>query len=99
MVAASPLNAGLPLTVGLPARQMSPGRVGAQMAVTLPSSWVQVEPWQTESQAILHSGDLCIPVCTWLLSHRSKGCGPLVGSHGDISSTEAPSFLMTLACV
>ena len=43
----------------------------AQVAFELPSSWVQVGPWQTESQVILHSGVLCVPGCSSLLSHRS----------------------------
>ena len=49
-----------PLTVGLPAEQMSPSRLGAQTAVAvLPSSWVQVGPWQAMSQAMLNWGYLC----------------------------------------
>ena len=66
-----------PLIVGLPAEQMSPGRVGAQTAVALPSSWVQVEPWWAVSQVILYSGDLCVAGWTCLLNHRSKDGGLL----------------------
>ena len=46
-----------PLVMGLNAEQISPSRLGAQMAVAvLPSSWVQVGPWRGVSQALFCSG-------------------------------------------
>ena len=63
--------AASPLTVGLPTEQMYPGGIGAQMTVALPSSWVQMGPWQIVSQLILYSDVPCIPGCTGLLSHRT----------------------------
>ena len=60
------------LTSGLPAELMSPGRIGEQTAEALPISLVQVEPWQTLSQVILHLVVLCVPGCSRLLNHRNK---------------------------
>ena len=85
-VVALPLNVGVPLTQGLPAGQMSPGRVGVQMVVTLPSSWVQVEPWWSEYQVMLHLDVLCIPGCNSPLSHRSEYGGLFYASLDLITS-------------
>ena len=61
MVVDSPLNAGLPLSVGLPTGKMLSGRIGVRTAVGMPSFWVQVEPWWSVSQVIFHSGVPCVP--------------------------------------
>ena len=64
------------LTVGLPAEQMSPSILGAQMVfAVLPSSLVQVVPWWMVFQANLHSRVPWLPDYTSLLSHRSKDGG------------------------
>ena len=60
-----------PLTVnaGLPAEQMFPGWIGAQIDVAMASSWVQVGPWWTLSQVILYLVVPYVPGCTCVLSH------------------------------
>ena len=46
-----------------------------QFSFGLPSSWVQVGPWETKSQVILYSSVLCVPGYNSLLSHRSVDGG------------------------
>ena len=65
-MAASPLNQGVK---SLPAEQVSPGNISAQLAIVLPSSSVQVAPWGTLPQLFWHSGVPCSLGCSWLLSH------------------------------
>ena len=72
----------------------------AQSAVALLSSWVQVGPWQTESQVILHSGVLCVPGCNSQLSHWKKMMldSPLIkGLNAEQISPRRPGAQMPVA--
>ena len=47
----------------------------ALIAMGLPSSWVQVKPWQTLPHVIFHLGVLCNPGCSSLPSPMKEDIG------------------------